>query len=97
MLGLPLVPLIESWPATSATAEALIVRRRGDRVVFLSNLRKESSTALTKTLSLSDRNATAVMAVLGTKGAFEGIDYAEVSRSSGHKLHETRCSRMQQF
>jgi PAS domain S-box-containing protein len=70
-----LYPLIRSWPVPSGSAETLLVERKGDHVLFLNDLRYRNNTALNLTIPLSQPNVPAVMAVLGTTGAFEGKDY----------------------
>ncbi len=68
-------PLVQSWPVPSGSAETLLVEREGDHVLFLNDLRYQNNTALNLTIPLSQTNVPAVMAVLGTTGAFEGKDY----------------------
>ena len=41
-----LYPQIQSWPTPSRTGETLLVRREGDRVVYLNDLRHRKGTAL---------------------------------------------------
>ncbi|MDQ5986852.1 MAG: hypothetical protein CSYNP_02585 [Syntrophus sp. SKADARSKE-3] len=71
-------PLIQSWPTPSHTAETLLVRREGDNVLFLNELRHRKDTALKFTLPLSTDKLPASMAALGREGVFEGIDYRGV-------------------
>lgn len=73
-----LYPLIQNWPLPSKSAETLIVRREGNYVIFLNELRFQKNTALKLKISLSDKNVPAVMAVLGVEGVFEGLDYRGV-------------------
>ncbi len=70
-----LFPFIQSWPTLSKTAETLLVKRDGDEVVFLNELRHQSNTALNLRLPLSRTEIPAVQAVLGKEGIFEGRDY----------------------
>ena len=70
-----LYPLIQSWPTPSETAETLLIRRDGDRVLFLNSLRHSSALPLTMTIPISSLNIPAVQAVLGYTGEFDGIDY----------------------
>ncbi len=70
-----LFPLIKEWPTPSKTAETLIVRREGNDVVFLNELRFEKNAALSFRKPLSDLKLPAVQAVLGRKGIFQGKDY----------------------
>lgn len=73
-----LYPLIQSWPTPSQTAETLLVRRDGDSVLFLNELRHRSGTALTLRIPLTETDVPAVRAVLGEEGPFEGKDYRDV-------------------
>jgi hypothetical protein len=77
-VGRFLYPLIESWPTHSQTAEILLVRREGDDVVFLNELRHRKNTALKLRIPLSHRDVPSVMAVLGKEGVVEGTDYRGV-------------------
>ena len=70
-----LYPLIQSWPVPSRTAETLLVRRDGDTVLFLNDLRYRKDAALRMRISLSRTNVPAVMAVFGKEGVVEGEDY----------------------
>jgi len=70
-----LYPLIQQWPTPSKTAETLLVRREGDEVLYLNELRHKKNTAMALSLPLSLKNLPAVRAVLGEEGVFEGIDY----------------------
>ncbi len=70
-----LYPLVQSWPVPSETAETLLVEREGDHVLFLNTLRHQNGTALNLTIPLAETEVPAVMAVLGTTGAFTGLDY----------------------
>jgi len=73
-----LFPMIEAWPTPSKTAETLLVRRDGDEVLFLNELRHRKGTALKLTFPLANRQIPAVQAVLGKEGVVEGIDYRGV-------------------
>ncbi|MBI5359603.1 MAG: PAS domain S-box protein [Planctomycetes bacterium] len=70
-----LFPLVQSWPVASSTAETLLVRRDGDSVLFLNELRHQSDTALKLRIPLSRTDVPAVKAVLGVQGVNEGLDY----------------------
>jgi PAS domain S-box-containing protein len=72
-----LFPLIQHWPTPSPSAETLLVRREGDMVVFLNELRHQKNTELTMRRPLSP-HLPASMAVTGTEGVVEGVDYRGV-------------------
>ena len=81
-----LYPLIQSWPVPSRTAETLLVRRDGDAVLFLNELRHRQDAAFKLRIPLTQTDMPAVMAVLGTEGVVRGKDYrgAEVLSVSKH-------------
>ncbi|MGD8782443.1 MAG: PAS domain S-box protein [Ignavibacteria bacterium] len=73
-----LYPFIQRWPTVSKSAETIIVRKQGNKVLFLNELRHIKNTALKLSFNLSQKNIPAVMAVLGSENIFEGIDYRGV-------------------
>ncbi|MBK9796519.1 MAG: PAS domain S-box protein [Holophagaceae bacterium] len=74
-----LYPLVESWPTPSASAETLLVRREGEDVLFLNELRHQRSTALDLRQPLAATpEMPATKAVLGQEGLVEGTDYRKV-------------------
>jgi PAS domain S-box-containing protein len=73
-----LYPFIKRWPTPSRTAETLLVRRDGNDVLFLNELKFGTNTALNLRSSLDNTNVAAVKAVLGQKGIVEGADYRGV-------------------
>lgn len=73
-----LYPLIQFWPTLSRSAETLLVRRDGDAVLFLNDLRHQPDTALKLRIPLSRKEVPAVMAVLGKEGMVQGKDYRGV-------------------
>ncbi|HHY55188.1 MAG TPA: GAF domain-containing protein [Chloroflexi bacterium] len=70
-----LYPLIQSWPVPSDTAETLLVRRDGDSVLFLNDLRHRTDTALAFRAPLTATEIAAVRAVLGEEGIVYARDY----------------------
>jgi PAS domain S-box-containing protein len=70
-----LYPYINQWPAPSQSAETLLVRRDGEQVLFLNELRFGQDAPLSLRLPLTDTDIPAVKAVLGQKGIVEGLDY----------------------
>ena len=73
-----LYPLIRSWPIPSGSAETLLVRRDGDAVLFLNDLRHRPDTGLKLRIPLTRMDVPAVMAVLGKEGVMQGKDYRGV-------------------
>ena len=72
-----LYPFIERWPTPSDTAETLLVRREGNDVVFLSELRFQKNTALTMRVSIKDTDRLAVKTMVGYKEVVKGLDYRQ--------------------
>ncbi|WP_374692641.1 PAS domain S-box protein [Accumulibacter sp.] len=73
-------PLIQSWPTPSPSAETLLVRRQGDTVLYLNELRHRTATALRFSQPLHDLDLPAARAVVaGTPQVLEGRDYRGVS------------------
>jgi len=70
-----LYPLIQRWPTASATGETLLVRRDGDEVVFLNDLRHQAGTALLLRLPVDRSELPAAQVVQGHEGPLEGVDY----------------------
>jgi PAS domain S-box-containing protein len=68
-------PSIQTWPINSNSAETLLVRRDGENVLFLNQLRFEKNAALNLHYPLTNTDIPAVKAVLGQTGVVEGMDY----------------------
>jgi signal transduction histidine kinase len=73
-----LYPLIQSWPSPSDSAEMVIVRRDGDNVLFLNQLRHQPGDPLTLRIPLSRADLPAALAVRGIEGLVQGKDYRGV-------------------
>lgn len=73
-----LFPLIQRWPTRSPSAENLLVRRDGDEVVFLNELRHRKNTPLAMRFPLDQQQLPAAIAVMGQEGLVEGVDYRGV-------------------
>jgi PAS domain S-box-containing protein len=73
-----LYPFIQTWPTPSKTAETLLLRKDGDSILFLNELRHWKNTALKLRIPLTKKEVPAVQAALGYKGIWEGIDYRGV-------------------
>ncbi len=73
-----LYPLIQEWPTPSESAETLLVRRDGDGVLFLNELRHRSGAALTLRIPMDRDEVPAIMAAKGVEGFVEGQDYRGV-------------------
>jgi signal transduction histidine kinase len=85
-----LFPLINSWPTPSRTAETLLVRREGNEVLFLNDLRHRPGTALALRLPLTSRNLPAARVLAGETNVLEGVDYRGVPVvAAGHSIPGT--------
>jgi len=73
-----LYPYIGRWPTPSPSAETLLVRRDGDDVLYLNELRFHKNSALSLRFPLTRTELPAVKAVLGQEGIVEGRDYRGV-------------------
>jgi PAS domain S-box-containing protein len=69
-------PMLKRWPAQSATAETMLIRREGNEAVFLSRVRNGS--ALTLRLPIDTPSLPAAAAARGEEGIVEGVDYGGV-------------------
>lgn len=70
-----LYPLLQSWPTPSKSSETLLIRKEGDSVLYLNELKHQQNTALRLKKSLNDKSLPATMAASGVEGLFEGTDY----------------------
>ncbi len=71
-----LYPAILKWPTSSRTGEAVLVRRDGDQILYLSELRGEFDSVMELRDSLADGMSPVVRAVVGQEGFADGIDIA---------------------
>jgi PAS domain S-box-containing protein len=68
-------PLLQSSPVRTTTGEMLLVKRDGESVLFLNELRFRKNAALSLKMPLSGQSLPAARAVQGHEGVCEGIDY----------------------
>jgi diguanylate cyclase (GGDEF)-like protein/PAS domain S-box-containing protein len=74
-----LYPYLNTWPTPSASAETLIVRREGNAVVYLNQLRFHKDAAVKLRLPLAgNQDLPTVQAALGREGVVQGTDYRGV-------------------
>ncbi len=73
-----LYSLIQSWPIVSRSAETMLIRREGNEVVVLNELRHLKGTPLTLRFSLPEANPLTAMVARGKEGTVEGVDYRGV-------------------
>ncbi|MFA4985205.1 MAG: PAS domain S-box protein [Candidatus Brocadiia bacterium] len=70
-----LYPILQKWPTSSATGEVLLVRRDGDDVLFINELRHMKDAALKLRLPLSTEDLPSAIGLRGYEGVVEGPDY----------------------
>jgi len=73
-----LYPLIQSWPTPSKSAETVLLRREGDEVLFLNELRHQKNTALNLRFPISEPQLPSAMSMRGITGVVESVDYRGV-------------------
>jgi PAS domain S-box-containing protein len=73
-----LFPFIQSWPTHSQTAEALLVRREGDDVLYLNDLRYRKGAALALRVPAGRAKLAPDKVLRGQTGVLEGVDYRGV-------------------
>ncbi|MCL5742377.1 MAG: PAS domain-containing protein, partial [Acidobacteria bacterium] len=73
-----LYPRIQSLPIPSLTAETLLVRRQGNQIVYLNELRHQKNAALKLKLPPRSSDLIGAKALGGVEGVIEGLDYRGV-------------------
>jgi PAS domain S-box-containing protein len=68
-------PFLQTFQIGSRTAEAILIRKEGDQIVFLNELRYKKGTALRMKLPLETKNLAASKAVQGMEGVVNAVDY----------------------
>jgi len=82
-----LYPLVQSWPTRLASAESLLVRREGNDLLYLNELRYRLNSALNYRVPLTHTNGPAVRLMLGDTNVLAGVDYRGVRvRASGQRI-----------
>jgi len=71
-----LFPLLEGWPTAQPSAETMLVRREGDQMVYLNELKGQPDAALNLRQPLSGQiGLPALFAAKGQPGSLTGRDY----------------------
>jgi PAS domain S-box-containing protein len=73
-----LYPIVRTWPRNTLTAEVLLVRREGNEVVFLNELRQQTNSALTLRRPLAPCAEVETAVFAGQLGNIELPDYRGV-------------------
>jgi PAS domain S-box-containing protein len=79
-------PMIQNWPGMGKTGETLLVRREGENVVFLNNLRHHKDSALKFKIPVTAKNAqSSIMSSEGKEGIIKTTDYRNVPVLSAYR------------
>lgn len=79
-------PLIRNWPGMGDTGETLLVRRDGDNIVYLNNLRHKQGVAMRFTSPIhSTVDIPSVLSSQGEEGMKESMDYRNVRVLSAYR------------
>ncbi|MBI5308005.1 MAG: cache domain-containing protein, partial [Planctomycetes bacterium] len=79
-------PLIRNWPGMGNTGETLLVRREGNNVVYLNDLRHKQDAALKLAISIhSTPDIASVLSSGGKDGIKESMDYRNVRVLSAYR------------
>lgn len=73
-----LYPLIRGWLTESGSAEALLIRREGDEIVYLNDLRHRARTSLSLRAPLGESQQVGALALTRGEGTYLGLDYRGV-------------------
>lgn len=73
-----LYPLLRKWPLPGNSGEMLLVRREGEDVLFLNDLRHHADTALNLRLPIVAETMPAALALRQGNGVYSGLDYRQV-------------------
>lgn len=74
-----LYPMVKAWPTHELVAETLLVRREGDEVVVLSELRHQPGSALKMRKPLNQPGLKAALVSQAKATSFQGKDYSGTS------------------
>lgn len=79
-------PVIRNWPGMGTTGETLLVKREGDRVVYLNDLRHKEGAALKFTSPVhSTADVPSLLSSGGKEGIKESVDYRNVPVLSAYR------------
>jgi PAS domain S-box-containing protein len=73
-----LFPIVRSWPTGSISSENLLLRKEGDSIVYLNELRHFHGKPLSVIRAVSDTSLLGSKAVRGQTGIVSGVDYRGV-------------------
>jgi diguanylate cyclase (GGDEF)-like protein/PAS domain S-box-containing protein len=73
--GQTLYPLIREWPSASPSSEVLLIERKGENFLYLSEPRYKSNVAMNLRLPITRFRRPGIEATIGEEGIIEGNDY----------------------
>jgi PAS domain S-box-containing protein len=73
-----LYPLIRGWLTPSGSTEALLIRREGDQIVYLNELRHRPRASLSLRTPLDEKQQVGALALRNGEGTYRGLDYRGV-------------------
>lgn len=74
-----LYPLMQTWPVPGKTAESLLIRKEGENILYLTELRFRKSSELLLSKPVREDRLPAAMAVRGFESTLDGVDYRGAS------------------
>ncbi|HSD60191.1 MAG TPA: PAS domain S-box protein [Burkholderiales bacterium] len=73
-----LYPLIRGWLTPGGSAEALLIRREGDEILYLNDLRHGVRASLSLRTPLDQKQQVGALALTQGEGTYHGLDYRGV-------------------
>lgn len=70
-----LYPLVRSWPTSAKSGESYLVRKEGNEILYLNELRQQQNPALNFRKPVTDAFLPEAMALNGATSTSDGIDY----------------------
>ncbi len=70
-------PILKFWPTPNKSAETILIKKEGNDVLFLNELRHIKNTAMRLRIPVNQTNHLAVKAIHGATGVISGLDYRE--------------------
>ncbi len=71
-------PILQYWPILTRSGEVFLVRKEGNEILYLNNLRHKLDAALHLRKSLTETQYPAVQVALGKSGLLEGVNYHHI-------------------
>lgn len=79
-------PLIRDWPGMGNTGETFLVRREGDNIIYLNDLRHKEGAALKFTNSIhASQDVPSILSSGGKEGIKKSLDYRDIRVLSAYR------------